>query len=151
MPTVDEIKTLVAADYRLRVVDLTGDRRGGDACEARHVAMSLAKTLTGNSLPAIGRLFGHRDHTTVWNAVRRIAKRQGAEPELAARIARLTALLGDDGETTTAMARAGAAAVQETLRAALAAHVAAITAAIDRDPIGALDRMAAAVGGLDHG
>lgn len=150
MPSVDEIKALVAADYGLRVVDLTGERRGGDACEARHVAMLLTRNHTALSLPVIGRLFGGRDHTTVWNGVRRIVKRQGAEPELAARIARLTAVLGDDGETTIAMARAGAAEVQETLRAALAAQVTAITAALARDPIGALNRMAAAVGG-DHG
>jgi chromosomal replication initiator protein len=34
--------------------------------------MYLAKSLTPNSLPTIGRKFGGRDHTTVLHAVRKI-------------------------------------------------------------------------------
>ena len=37
--------------------------------------MYLARELTGESLPAIGRHFGGRDHTTVLHACRRTAKR----------------------------------------------------------------------------
>ena len=36
--------------------------------------MSLAKELTGESLPEIGKHFGGRDHTTVLHACRKIAE-----------------------------------------------------------------------------
>ena len=47
----------------------------------RHVAMYLARELTDQTLPAIGRAFGGRDHTTVLNACKRTAARMAADPE----------------------------------------------------------------------
>ena len=41
--------------------------------------MYLARELTGESLPAIGKQFGGRDHTTVLHAWRRIDSRVGAD------------------------------------------------------------------------
>jgi chromosomal replication initiator protein len=57
----------------------------------RHVAMYLAKELTERSLPAIGRAFGGRDHTTVIHACRRVASRIAGSPEAYADIEKLTA------------------------------------------------------------
>lgn len=37
---------------------------------ARWAAIWLTRELTGKSLPAIGREFGGRDHTTIWHALR---------------------------------------------------------------------------------
>ena len=52
--------------------DLISARRTADVVRPRQIAMFLAKNLTPNSLPVIGRKFGGRDHTTVLHAVRKI-------------------------------------------------------------------------------
>ena len=41
---------------------------------ARQVAMYLAREMTNETLPAIGRRFGGRNHTTVLHAHKRIAR-----------------------------------------------------------------------------
>jgi chromosomal replication initiator protein len=43
--------------------------------------MYLARELTGESLPAIGREFGGRDHTTVLHAWRRTTARVASDEE----------------------------------------------------------------------
>ena len=43
--------------------------------------MYLARELTGQTLPAIGRAFGGRNHTTVLHACRRTAERMAADPD----------------------------------------------------------------------
>ncbi len=58
------------------------DRRPAVA-RARKVAMYLARELTDQSLPEIGRGFGGRDHSTVLSAVRSIDTEVHRDPELA--------------------------------------------------------------------
>lgn len=72
-PRVDEIQRVVCAAYRVQMVDMTSARRTANLVRPRQVAMYLAKTMTGKSLPEIGRRFGGRDHTTVLWAIRKIA------------------------------------------------------------------------------
>jgi chromosomal replication initiator protein len=43
--------------------------------------MYLARELTDQTLPAIGRAFGNRDHTTVMHACKRTAERMAQDPE----------------------------------------------------------------------
>ena len=43
--------------------------------------MYLARELTGESLPAIGREFGGRDHTTVLHACRRASARIASDAD----------------------------------------------------------------------
>ena len=45
--------------------------------------MYLAKTLTSQSLPDIGRRFGGRDHTTVIHAVRKIEELRASDSQIA--------------------------------------------------------------------
>ena len=59
----------------------------------RHVAMYLAKTLTLNSLPEIGRRLGGWDHSTVLHAVARIKKELTTDAVLAREVAGLAAAL----------------------------------------------------------
>ncbi len=64
--------------------------RSRDIAWPRQRAMYLARTLGQRSLPAIGRAFGDRDHTTVLHAVRAVDKRRGisdsGEDELLAEV-----------------------------------------------------------------
>ena len=55
--------------------------------------MYLARELTDASLPAIGRAFGGRNHTTVMHACRRTAERIAADPDAYDAVRRLTAEL----------------------------------------------------------
>lgn len=69
----------VAARHGLGVEDLTGPRRSVRLVEARHEAMAAVATERPDmSLVQIGRIFGKRDHTTVFYALgKRGVKREG--------------------------------------------------------------------------
>jgi chromosomal replication initiator protein len=62
----------VAATYGFSVEALIGPSRTRPLVTARQVAMYLTRELTDYSYPAIGRVFGKRDHTTVIHAVDKI-------------------------------------------------------------------------------
>jgi chromosomal replication initiator protein len=56
------------------VEDLCGKSRSRPLVTARQVAMYVFRELTDFSYPAIGRIFGDRDHTTVMHAVDKVGK-----------------------------------------------------------------------------
>ncbi len=62
-----------AASYGFSVDAICGPSRTRPLVTARQVAMYLTRELTDYSYPAIGRVFGKRDHTTVIHAVDKIA------------------------------------------------------------------------------
>jgi len=80
-PSIDAIQRAVAAHFQLSVSELTSARRGGDVAWARHVAIHLARELTGSSLPVIGRAFGGRNHATILNACRRVSERMRSDQQ----------------------------------------------------------------------
>ena len=61
-----------SASYGFSVEALCGPSRTRPLVTARQVAMYLTRELTDYSYPAIGRVFGKRDHTTVIHAVDKI-------------------------------------------------------------------------------
>ncbi len=63
----------VSTTYGFSVEALCGPSRTRPLVTARQVAMYLTRELTDYSYPAIGRVFGKRDHTTVIHAVDKIA------------------------------------------------------------------------------
>ena len=65
---IDKIQTEVGNFYGVSVKELKGTRRVQNIVLARQVAMYLARELTDNSLPKIGKEFGGKDHTTVIHA-----------------------------------------------------------------------------------
>ena len=73
--TIAEIQAAVGEHFGLAAGELLSTARTPRISWPRQVAMYLARELTGESLPAIGRHFGGRDHTTVLHAWRRTAAR----------------------------------------------------------------------------
>lgn len=71
-PRLAEIAQRTAQAFHVSLADLKGPSRERTRCDARGVAMALARELTGQSYAQIGRYFGGRDHTTVRHQCRRI-------------------------------------------------------------------------------
>ncbi len=69
--TLAEIQAAACQHFDLSPEELLSPSRAARVAWPRQVAMYLARELTDESLPAIGRHFGRRDHTTVMHAVRR--------------------------------------------------------------------------------
>jgi chromosomal replication initiator protein len=72
-PTLAEIQIATAEALGVPRESLLAHDRRAKVAFARQVAMYLARELTDESLPAIGREFGGRNHSTVMHAHRRIA------------------------------------------------------------------------------
>jgi chromosomal replication initiator protein len=70
-----EIQAAACQHFELSPEELLSPSRTTRVAGPRQVAMYLARELTDESLPAIGRHFGGRDHTTVLHAWRRTASK----------------------------------------------------------------------------
>jgi chromosomal replication initiator protein len=75
-----DIKTAVSAQYGITADELISPTRTARVSLPRQLAMYLARELTDESLPSIGRAFGGRDHTTVLHALRRAEQRIATDP-----------------------------------------------------------------------
>jgi chromosomal replication initiator protein len=71
--SVAEIQERACQHFGLTAEELLSSSRTARIAWPRQVAMYLARELTDESLPVIGRHFGGRDHTTVLHAWRRTA------------------------------------------------------------------------------
>ncbi|MHB1584310.1 MAG: chromosomal replication initiator protein DnaA [Acidimicrobiales bacterium] len=71
-----------AASYGFSIDALCGPSRTRPLVTARQVAMYLVRDLTDYSYPAIARVFGGRDHTTVIHAVDKITKQMKERRQL---------------------------------------------------------------------
>ena len=70
---VERIQALVADYYNVTLDDMKGKRRDKHIVFPRQVAMFLVREETPSSLPAIGKAFGGRDHTTALHSIEKIA------------------------------------------------------------------------------
>ncbi|MGO9321973.1 MAG: chromosomal replication initiator protein DnaA [Solirubrobacteraceae bacterium] len=77
--TIAEIQAAACEHFGLSADELISSARVARVAWPRQLAMYLARELTGESLPAIGRQFGGRDHTTVLHAWRRASARIAAD------------------------------------------------------------------------
>jgi hypothetical protein len=92
-PATATIQRVVARHYGVTLVDLLSARRTKQVAFARQVAVYLVRQHTLLSLPAIGRLFGNRDHTTILHAARKIRVLRERDPELSETLDALAALI----------------------------------------------------------
>ena len=92
--TVREIQEQTCEAFGVSLDQLLSSSRAAPFTWPRQVAMYLARELTDQTLPAIGRAFGGRNHTTVMHACRRTAQRIAEDPEAYEIVRRLTEQLG---------------------------------------------------------
>ena len=71
MITVGVIIDAVSEYYGINPMAIRSGRRTNAVRVPRFMACYLAREMTQHSLPAIGRMIGNRDHTTILNAIRR--------------------------------------------------------------------------------
>lgn len=73
-PLARDVLKASALHFRYPVEYILDDRRQVGIVYARHIAMYVAYSMTNNSTPMIGRIFGDRNHTTVLHAVKKIER-----------------------------------------------------------------------------
>jgi chromosomal replication initiator protein len=79
--SVADVQAATCEYFGLSAEDLLSTSRTPRLAWPRQLAMYLARELSEESLPAIGRLFGGRDHTTVLHAWRRTCARIAVDRE----------------------------------------------------------------------
>ena len=75
--TSDLILSATADMFGFPIDELIGKSRRRPLVTARQIAMYVMRELTDLSYPAIARVFGGRDHTTVIHAVEKIQRQMG--------------------------------------------------------------------------
>jgi chromosomal replication initiator protein len=91
--SVADVQAAACEHFGLSADELLSPTRATRVSWPRHVAMYVARELTKESLPAIGRQFGGRDHTTVLHACRRTAERMSTDSSAKASVTELLARL----------------------------------------------------------
>ena len=92
--TLREIQQETCDAFGVSMDAMLSQSRAAPVTWPRQVAMYLARELTDQTLPAIGKAFGGRNHTTVLHACRRTAERIAEDPEAYEAVRRLSERLG---------------------------------------------------------
>jgi chromosomal replication initiation ATPase DnaA len=79
-PTWEEIKIAVCEFYVIDPIDLMVGRRVAENIMARQAFYYFAYKYTKLSMPQIGRMFGHADHTSVQHGIKQIIKQIRTRP-----------------------------------------------------------------------
>jgi chromosomal replication initiator protein len=92
--SVEDIQQRTCEAFGVSMEQLLSASRAAPVAWPRQVAMYLSRELTDQTLPAIGRAFGGRNHTTVMHACRRTAERIATDRDAYDAVRRLTEDLG---------------------------------------------------------
>lgn len=87
--TAEDIINTVAAQSNIAVKDIIGGKRQPACVLARQTAMFLCRELLGMSYPAMGRIFGGKDHSTVIHSIQKIKKLMISDKETNHHVAEL--------------------------------------------------------------
>jgi chromosomal replication initiator protein len=79
--TIEMIQKYVADHYSLKISELKAKNNSKSVAVPRQIAMYLTKSLTGASLPEIGKEFGGKHHSTVIHSVRKIEDLRKQDPD----------------------------------------------------------------------
>jgi chromosomal replication initiator protein len=79
--TIEMIQKLVADHYSLKITELKAKNNSKSIAVPRQIAMYLTKSLTGASLPEIGKEFGGKHHSTVIHSIRKIDDLRRQDPD----------------------------------------------------------------------
>jgi chromosomal replication initiator protein len=91
------IMAVTAEYFTLSMDDLLGPSKTKQVATARQIAMYLCRELTELTLPAIGKVFGGRDHTTVMHAAKKIRSEMTERRQTYEYVQELTARIRDRG------------------------------------------------------
>ena len=84
-----DIIRLVAEYFSLPPAELTGNTRKPAPVFARQIAMYLCRDILGTSYPALGKIFGGKDHSTVIYSIKKIEKNIDTHKNTRAKIEQL--------------------------------------------------------------
>lgn len=82
VPTIEKIQKAVSKFYGIKATDLISSNRSRTIARPRQIAMYLAKGLTSNSLPKIGKEFGNKNHATVIHSVKLITEMMNSDSKI---------------------------------------------------------------------
>ncbi len=97
--TPERIITLTARHFGLTPADLTGVSRKYGIVLARQFAMLLCRELTGASYPALGSVFGGKDHTTAIYSVKKMSQLREYNKDIQEKFTELKQLCLHDSNT----------------------------------------------------
>ena len=79
--SIEMIQKFVADHFNLKISELKAKNNSKSIARPRQIAMYLTKSLTGASLPEIGKEFGGKHHSTVIHSIRKIDDERKQDPE----------------------------------------------------------------------
>lgn len=79
--SIEMIQKFVADHYSLKISELKAKNNSKSVAVPRQIAMYLTKSLTGASLPEIGKEFGGKHHSTVIHSIRKIDDLRKQNPD----------------------------------------------------------------------
>lgn len=91
--SINTIQNTVCSYFNISKSDLIGSKRSSSIVYARHIAIYLARTLTDESLPTIGKYFGGRDHSTILYAYEKVCSMMKKERQTLNHIITLTRMI----------------------------------------------------------